>query len=185
MNMKNLSVILNIVLLIAVGVLYYLFFTEKKSSTAVATKNTVSSEKFDYANRPPLAYIELDSLNERIGYLKSVRKDLEAEQKSIEKEWENGYQGLENQKNNFLKKGSAITQEMAQQFQEQLLQQQQQIDNKKQALSQKLSEKHYQIMDGVQKKLKDFLAEYNKEKKYDRYRPRLYGVQGFGAQYNQ
>jgi outer membrane protein len=165
MIMKNLSVILNVVLIVAVGILYYLFLTEKKASV-LSSKGAVSSEKFDYANRPPLAYIELDSLNERIGYLKSVRKELEAEQKSIEREWENGYQGLENQKNNFLKKGSAITQEMAQQFQEQLLQQQQLIDNKKQALSQKLSEKHFQIMDGVQKKLKDFLADYNKEKKY-------------------
>ena len=73
---------------------------------------------------------------------------------------------MENQKNTFLKKGSAITQEEAQQFQNHLLGQQQVIDEKKQSLNQKLSEKSYKFMDDVQKKLKDFLADYNREKNF-------------------
>ena len=47
-----------------------------------------------------------------------------------------------------------------------LKQQQQQIDGKKQSLSQNLNEKSYKFMDDIQKKLKDFLEEYNKEKNY-------------------
>ena len=117
-------------------------------------------------NRPPIAYVELDSLNENITYIKDKRKELELEQKAIESEWEEGYKGLDAQKNNFLKKGAAITQEEAQDFQGKLLQQQQAIDGKKQTLSQKLSEKSFSFMDDIQKKLKEFLTEYNKEKKY-------------------
>jgi outer membrane protein len=113
-----------------------------------------------------IAYVELDSLNEKISFIKEKRKELEAEQKAIESEWESGYRGLESQKNNFLKKGNAITQQMAEEFQGQLMQQQQGIDGKKQALTQKLSEKSYRFMDDIQKKLKDFLVDYNKEKKY-------------------
>ena len=162
--MKNLSIVLNAILILAVGILYYLHFSGTKSST-VKAKNTVTATTASGA-RPPIAYVELDSLNEKITFIKSKRKELEAEQRAIENEWESGYRSLENQRNNFLKKGAAITQEEIQQFQGVLIQQQQQIDGKKQALNQKLSEKSYKFLEGIQKQLKDFLEEYNKEKNY-------------------
>lgn len=163
--MKQFSTVLNIVLLIAVAVLFYLHFSDKKSpeKTSAAAPKMMATGNM---TRPAIAYVELDSLNEKITYIKNKRKELEGEQQAIESEWENGYRGLENQKNTFLKKGSAITQEEAQQFQNHLLGQQQVIDEKKQSLNQKLSEKSYKFMDDVQKKLKDFLAEYNKEKNF-------------------
>lgn len=162
--MKNISIVLNAVLLLAVGILYYLHFSAAKSTT-VKNKTAMSASTVA-GPRPAIAYVELDSLNEKITFIKTKRKELEAEQRAIENEWESGYRNLENQKNNFLKKGAAITQEEAQQFQGVLIQQQQQIDGKKQALSQKLSEKSYKFLEGIQKQLKDFLGEYNKEKNY-------------------
>ncbi len=163
--MKNLSLMLNGVLFVAVGILYFLHFSGKKTTepkqALTATKPAVSN-----GNQPLIAYVELDSLNENISYIKNKRKELEAEQKAIETEWESGYKSLENKKNNFLAKGNAITQEMAQQFQGQLLQEQQQIDEKKQSLSQRLNDKSYKFMDDIQKKLKEFLAEYNSQKNY-------------------
>ncbi len=165
--MKNLSVVLNLVLFIAVGVLYYLHFSGKKS-TDTKSKTAVSTTTINgnSSARPAIAYVELDSLNEKISYIREKRKELEIEQKGIEAEWESGYHGLESQKNEFLKKGSAITQDEAQKFQGVLLAQQEQIDAKKQSLTQKLNEKSYKFMDDIQKRLKDFLAEYNMEKNY-------------------
>jgi outer membrane protein len=163
--MKNLSLVLNIVLLLAVGYLYYYDFSGKKTN-AVAAKlsNYRASDSNNY--RPPLAYVELDSLNEKITFIKEKRKELEAEMKAIEQEQENGYRGLQAQKDNFLKRGAAITEEEAQVFQGKLIEQQQRIDTRKQELSQKLNEKSFGIMEGIQKKLKDFLSDYNKDKKY-------------------
>ncbi|MFT3910707.1 MAG: OmpH family outer membrane protein [Ferruginibacter sp.] len=163
--MKHLSLVLNFVLIIAVGILFFLHFSNKKpvDKKAPAFVPTAGGTNM---TRPAIAYVELDSLNEKISYIKNRRKELEKEQNAIESEWETGYRGLEEQKNNFLKKGNAITQEEAQQFQNHLLGQQQQIDEKKQALNQKLNEKSYKFMDDIQTKLKDFLAEYNKEKNY-------------------
>ena len=162
--MKNVFLVLNVVLIIAVAILYYLYFSGNRN-TVTKTK-IVSPEIVQSGNRAPIAYVELDSLNEKITFIKSKRKELENEQKAIETEWEAGYKNLESQKNNFLKKGSAITQEQAQQFQGELMQQQQQVDGKKQALTQKLSEKSYKFLEGIQKQLKEFLEDYNKEKKY-------------------
>lgn len=164
--MKNLSLVLNIVLLAAVGYLYYYDFSGKKVKD-VAAKITNSYVATDSnGHRQPLAYVELDSLNESITYIKERRKELDAEMKAIEAEQENGYRNLQAQKDNFLKKGGTITQEEAQIFQGKLMDQQQQIDTRKQMLSQKLNEKSFGIMEDIQKKLKQFLAEYNKDKNF-------------------
>jgi outer membrane protein len=164
--MKNLSLVLNIVLLAAVGYLYYYDFSGKKVKD-VAAKITNSYVATDSnGHRQPLAYVELDSLNENITYIKERRKELDAEMKAIEAEQENGYRNLQAQKDNFLKKGGTITQEEAQIFQGKLMDQQQQIDTRKQMLSQKLNEKSFGIMEDIQKKLKQFLAEYNKDKNF-------------------
>jgi outer membrane protein len=164
--MKNLSIILNIVLILAVGFLYYHVYNEHKETNKAEKPNQVSMITASNTSNAPIAYVELDSLNDKITYIKDKRKELEGEQKSIESDWQNSYKDLENQKNQFLKKGSSITQEEAEKFQNQLLQQQQQVDGKKQALTQKLNEKSYKFMDDIQKKLKEFLANYNKSHNY-------------------
>lgn len=164
--MKQISLYLNIVLVIAVGFLFYMqFSTAKPQKTKLKAAPIVSQEKGG-AQSMLMAYVDLDTLNEKITYIKNKRKELEAEQEAIENEWQNGYKNLENQKNIFLKKGNAITQEEAEKFQMQLQEQQYQIDNKKQTLSQKLNDKSYKIMDDIQKKIKEFLEEYNSERKY-------------------
>lgn len=160
--MKQFSTVLSIVLLLAVAFLYYHVFSGKKTTATPAAKDSKNAP----ATPALIAYVELDSLNEKITFIKEKRKELESEQKSIETEWENGYRGLENQKNTFLRKGDAITQQMAEEFQNQLIQQQQRIDEKKQGLTQKLSEKSYKFMDNIQKDLREFLIEYNKTKNY-------------------
>ena len=163
--MKNFSLVLNIVLLAAVAFLYTKVFSSSSTETTV-TKTTIKENIGDTSTKAGIAFVELDSLNEKISYIKDRRKELEAEQKAIETEWQNGYRGLENRKNEFLKRGKSITQQEAEKFQGELMQQQQQIDGKKQNSTQNLSEKSYKLMDDIQKKLKDFLNDYNRNKKY-------------------
>ena len=163
--MKNLSLLLNVLLIVAVGILYYLHFSGKKTAD-VKPKIMAPKITGNETGHTAIAYVEMDSLNDNIIYIKTKRKELEAEQKKIETEWENGYKSLEAKRDNFLKKGNAITQEMAQQFQGELAQEQQQIDEKKQSLSQQLNEKSYKFMDDIQKKLRDFLGEYNSQKNF-------------------
>lgn len=161
--MKSFSVYLNILLCVAVVVLYYLHFSASKTDVVKIRPAINITGK---ASQPLIAYVDLDSLNEKIDFIKSNRKSLEAEQASIENEWEASYRDLENQKNNFLKKGSSITQDQAESFQNMLFEKQQQADNKKQIALQKLNEKSYKFMDGIQKKLQEFLKEYNENKAF-------------------
>jgi outer membrane protein len=165
--MKNFYVGLNILLFAAVAFLYVKVFSGNKSTvgiSAAAIKDT--SLLAATLNENAIAFVELDSLNEKISFIKNKRQELEKEQKGIETEWRNGMLGLQNRATEFQKKGKAITQEEAEKFQGELQQAQQQMEAKKQGLTENLTERSYKFLDDIQKKLKDFLLEYNKDKKY-------------------
>jgi outer membrane protein len=165
--MKNISIVINAILIIAVGILYYLHFSCSKTCASPAKKSFTEAKKLkNDSSAVRIAYVDLDSLNEKITFINTSRKALESEQASIELEWENAYKNLENQKNNFLKKGDKITQSEAEEFQAMLYKQQQEVDSKKQTSTQKLNEKSYKIMGDIQLKLKDFLAEFNQDNQY-------------------
>jgi outer membrane protein len=165
--MKNFSIGLNILLFAAVAFLYVKVFsgnkTSKLSSINLAKDTSLLAATL---NENAIAFVELDSLYEKITTIKSRRQELEKEQKAIETEWRSGMVGLQNRAAEFQKKGSAITQQEAERFQSMLQQEQQQIEAKKQGQTQSLSEKSYKFMDNIQSKLKEFLSDYNKDKKY-------------------
>jgi outer membrane protein len=163
--MKHFSTILNVVLLAAVGFLYYYVFAGKKTPMP-AVKTVVGSNSVSQAGNAPIAYVEQDSLHEKIVFIKERRKELETAQKGIENQWTASMRGLEAEKNEFIKKGDAITQQMAEEFQAKLYQKQQKIEETKQQQVQSLSQKSYNYMEDIQKKLRDFLQEYNKDKKF-------------------
>lgn len=163
--MKNFTLVFNIILVAAVVFLFAKVFSTNIKQTVTST-NVVKNNDTTQIAQGLIAYVELDSLNEKISFIKDRRKELQTEQKVIEMEWQNGYKNLENRKNEFLKRGNSITQQEAEKFQGELMQQQQQIDARKQGTTQSLSEKSYKLMDDIQKMLKNFLNDYNKTKKY-------------------
>jgi outer membrane protein len=165
--MKKAQVVLNVVLVVAVAILFFLYFSgRQKQCVSGANVDCSIVKDSSGAKRPKIAYVELDSLNNQVTFIKERKTELEGEQKSIEASYENSYRQMEAAKSNFLKGGSSITQPEAEAFQEKLIQQQQQVEADKQARSQKLAEKGAKIMEDMQAKLKDFLTDYNKNKGY-------------------
>lgn len=162
--MKNLSLILNAILLAAVAFLFYKVYSGSSAKTHISVAEKSKAEAG--TSKPIIAYVELDSLNEHITFIKQKRQSLESEQKAIENEWTSGMRGLEAQRDNFIKRGNSITQAEAEKFQAMLMQQQQNIETKKQNMAQRLSEKSYKLMEDIQKNLREYLAEYNKTKGY-------------------
>ena len=163
--MKQFSFGLNLVLLIAVAFLYYLHFSGGKKAINHASsvyKNTHDTS----SGKIVMAYVELDSLNNNVDFIRQRKKELEAEQRVITKQYEDDYHQLTAMRDDFLKKGNAITQQEAEAFQEKLGMKQQEIEQAKQQKSQRLAEKGARIMEDMQGKLKDFMNDYNKEKKY-------------------
>ena len=162
--MKQFSTILNIILLVAVGYLYFLHFSSDKKHSIAG--NTVTKHVDSCLGEPIIAYVDLESLNNNVNFIKQRKKELEVEQNSIANEYESAYRDMESQKNNFLKRGNAITQKEAEEFQAKLMQRQQQIEATKQSKAQSLAQKGAKIMEDLQAKMKEFLSDYNKDKKY-------------------
>jgi len=163
--MKQFSILFNIFLLAALGVLYYLHFSTGKTNNPVR-KTLANSHKDTCSAGPGIAYVELDSLNNNVGFIKERKKELESEQKQILNEYESACRQQETEKNNFIKRGNSITQTEAEEFQAKWIQRQQELDATKQSKGQRLAEKGGKIMEEVQLTLKGFLNDYNKDKRY-------------------
>ena len=164
--MKNISTLLNIVLLAAVAFLYFKVFSDKKNQSVSPIATKKDSTNAEITTSSIIAYVELDSLNENITYIKEHRKELEKQQKTIETEWRNDMSGLQKRAADFQKNAGAKTQQEGEKLQIELGQLQQQIEGRKQTQTQALSEKSYTFLEGIQKELKLCVSNYNKEKKY-------------------
>lgn len=154
-----------ILLSCAVGVLFFKVFANGNKVTPIY-KSNANPTHASQTEQASIAYIELDSLNEQITYIKNRRNELERKQKAIETEWKNALNGLQNRANDFQKNAGSKTQQDAEKLQNELGQLQQQIEEKKQRQTQALSQESYTFLEDVQKKLKNYIEEYNKNKKY-------------------
>ena len=165
--MKQFSIVVNIFLVAAVAVLYYLHFdSNKKLAAAEKTTNNYKQKDSCGDKIPIVAYVELDSLNNNVTFIKLRKKELEAEQKVIANDYETSYRALTAERDEFLKKGNAITQQEAETFQAKLGQKQQEIETAKQTKAQRLAEKGAKIMEDMQGKVRTFMKAYNKDKNY-------------------
>ncbi|MBL0358923.1 MAG: OmpH family outer membrane protein [Chitinophagaceae bacterium] len=165
--MKQFSLVLNILLVAAVATLYYLHFSgNKKNNPTSSSAITNSPSKDSCAIGHIMAFVELDSLYDNVAYIKQKQKELENEQEQLARQYQNEYAQLENEKNTFLKRGNAITQQEAEEFQAKLYQKQQKIEADKQGQAQTMAASRTRTMDKIQSNLRTFLDEYNKDRRY-------------------
>jgi outer membrane protein len=169
--MKQFSLLLNILLVAAVGVLYYLHFSaDKKPSAGVPNSGSPSQAKDSCANSCTkghlVAYIEIDSVYDKVDHIKQEQKALEAEQEKVAKQYQNSAVKFENDKNDFIQKAQGMTPQQREDGQTKLMQDQQDIETTKQNQMQSLAAKRNKTMEDIQGRLKKFLDEYNSSRRY-------------------
>ena len=108
---KNFSLILNIVLAVAVAVLYYLHFADKVSTTASAGTSDTSLTKLPEVTpgvlkKSKTVFVNTDSLLENYTFYKKSKADLEAKRDRIEKQIEAQQRTFEGQAMAFQEKAS-------------------------------------------------------------------------------
>lgn len=159
---RNFSLGLNIVLLILVGVLFYLHFSSNKNtnSAAVTRPNTASASTFQ------IAYFDMDSIERNYNYLKNVKNELKAKENELTKQLNTLKNRYMSKVNKFQQEAQTMTQERQGTMQRDLLQEQKVIQNKEQAMSGELQDESFKKMQDVNKTIEDFLKEYNKNKEY-------------------
>lgn len=159
---RNVLIAFNVVLLILVGILFYLHFSsgKKTASTAASTPATARSDNFR------IAYFDMDSIERNYDYLKDVKNELKAKENQL-----NGQ--LNTMKNRYMSKVSkfqqeaqTMTQERQGAMQQDLMQEQKVIQNKEQAVNGELQDESFKKMQDVNKTIEDYLKEFNKNKEY-------------------
>jgi len=165
--MKRVNFIINIVLVIAVGALFVLYFTgKKKSSPAQAEENLVDNN--DSTGNGGMAYINIDTLMNNMDMFFDVRKKLVDKQKSSEAELNSRSKDFEKEATDFQEKvqKGLITRSRAQEIEQELYQEQQNLINLKDKLSMELAEEEQVMNRQLIYYITDYLKEYNKGKKY-------------------
>jgi outer membrane protein len=151
--MKNLSLVLNVVLFVALGVLYFLHFSGNKKGTEAGTVTGTSVEG--------IAYINIDSVIFNFDKFTDMRDELVTKQKSAEAElnskggqYEKGAKDYQDKVNKGL-----VTRATAAQMEQALLQQQQELVSLRDNLQQNLMEEEQVMNRQILEYITSFLEE--------------------------
>jgi outer membrane protein len=166
--MKNGLLILNVILLIAVGVLFYLHFSKPGTDRAGKTGKVLSGTPNVPAGSENvrIAYIEMDSLENAFTLIRDVKNELARKEAAMTNE----LSGLENRYRNkaadYQRQGQNMNQMQSEAATKDMMQEEQKIRTRKQQLDQEYQNYYMDKMKDVKTRIEDFLKEYNKDKRY-------------------
>lgn len=163
--MKNFLVVLNAVLLVAVGYLFYLQFATKRP--AVVTKSPEQSQNvISSPNSFRIAYFVMDSIEKNFQMVKEVKEQLNKKEDDMNNEMDVMNRNYQQKVSGYQGKAQAMTQAQSESATQDLLLLQDQIKNRRQSLNQEYNDLVTRKMSDVRLKIEDFLKIYNQDKGY-------------------
>lgn len=150
--MKSISPVLNIVLLIAVIILYVLHFSGSKADSAETTDETGG-----------IYYINIDSLNTKLTFLTEKQAVLEQKEKDFELKFQEKASALERDITSYQREaqGGYMTPKQMQTKEQQLGRRQQQLMAERDSIASELMLESQAINEQLMKKLKKYIDEFN------------------------
>lgn len=193
--MKNVSLILNVVLLVAVGVLFYLHFSGGSSQPSGTVPANVSSIPSDIK----IAYIKSDSVLKYYEFFKANSSVLEAKQKKAQQSLQDRLAGLQNEAAAYQRNVGSMTLSQVKAVEEDLNKKQQNLQLYERTLSQQLMEDQAKMNQDLYDRITGYLKKFGSENglhivlKYDPTSDILYGgdalditqpvIEGLNAEY--
>jgi outer membrane protein len=159
---KNLSLVLNVILLVAVGVLFYLHF---KSRSGEYGKATSGSDTLATAGLP-IAYVNYDSITAKYSLFSKIKSDLEAKSKKLEGEYTARVNSFQNEVNAYQKSQGNMTVNEIKLTEEKLMMKEQQLMQYKEQLNNQLMQDQMKQMEDIMGRINTFMKKYGQDKKY-------------------
>ncbi len=158
---NNFTLGLNIALVLAVAILFYLHFTSTpKAELAAGGNKPVPAGNFK------IAYFEIDSIQENFEYFTEIKGELEAKAQAnskilgdLKSTFANKYQDLQ-------KAAPALSQAELANKQQELMQMEKAFQGKEKMMSDEMQDDQFKKLQDVKKKIEDYLKEYNSDKGY-------------------
>ena len=160
--MKNVTLGLNIVLIIAVAVLFYLHFASPSTNNATVGVGT----KPVPAGSFKIAYFETDSIQNQFEYFKEIDAELQAKNQNNAKVLGDMKSVFANKYQELQKIGNTLTQAEVNAKQQELMSIEKSFQAKEKMMSDEMQDETFRKMQDVKKKIEDYLKEYNKDKGY-------------------
>ena len=160
--MKN-GLIFNWILLVLVGVLFYLHFSSTGKNNAVKPVEIQSSSN---QGQFRIGYFEMDSVSNSFAMVKEVKSDLSKEEDKMNTNLSHLQKMYNDKLAHYQTQATQMTQIQSEQANREMLQLQETIRGQKQEMDQKYQDYYMRKMQDVKNKIVDFLKEYNKTKGY-------------------
>lgn len=166
--MKNLSLIINALLFIAVVVLFVLHFNSKSCCKSDSQK--LNSKKVNNVNvDDDIAYINVDTLFKKYKFYDELESKLMEKQKGMESDLNRKSSAFEKEAAEFQKKvqnNSFLSQESAQRQEQELMEKQQNLYKLREDLSNELMKESQDLEKQLLDTVTNFLKEFNSDGKY-------------------
>ncbi|RPD50764.1 OmpH family outer membrane protein [Paracnuella aquatica] len=155
--------LLNVVLLVLVGVLFYLHFSSGKKETP---KAAVSTDAAPAAKEFRIAYFEMDSLEASFSMVKDVKGELARKEEAINTELARLEKTYRDKAAQYQGQAATMSQVQSEMATRDMMQMQQNMQNRKAALDQEYQDFYMRKMRDVKTRIEDYLKTYNNNKNY-------------------
>ncbi|MFI5219308.1 MAG: OmpH family outer membrane protein [Bacteroidia bacterium] len=157
--MKNISLVLNAILIVAVAFLYYKVYLHKSETEQVTPDMLVLPEA-------TIVYLNSDSLLDNYPYFIRLKNSLENKQDSIEIILKGRGRTLENEIKQYQETGAGMTEQQRQTTEESLGRKQQEFMKYKEDMTDELAQEEGKLNDSLHHHLTDVLKKFNRNKNY-------------------
>jgi outer membrane protein len=165
--MKRINLISNLILAIAIIVLYVLFLNKDCKSSSSDFVNLNDSGRVE--TQLPVAYINLDSLLLDYNYSKDLNEQLLRKRENSQASYNQKARQFEQEAAEFQRKyenNAFLTQQRLQSEQQRLMQKQQELQQLDEKLSQELANEMQKMNEQLRDTIYSYLKEFNKERNY-------------------
>lgn len=162
--MRNILPVITAVLAVLVGVLFYLHFKNHSQIDKINSK--VSINDTTAAKPLKIAYVDLDSIQEKYDYYREKMNEFEKKKENADRDLNSSFQRIENERVAFVQRGNAITQVEAEAFQRDYARKMQNLEQQKASMERQIQEEGIKTMEELKKKINNFLTDYNKTRNF-------------------
>jgi len=163
--MKNAGLILNIILLVAVAVLFYLHFSSKEK-TAVPVVRSVANDTSRSSNNFRIAYFELDSIESSFAMVKDITKDLNQKEQQLSNQLARMEKNLYDKAGEYQSRAKTMSQTESEMATNDINRMKKDFEDQKDRARQDYQNYSFRRTNEIKQAIQDFLADYNKTRGY-------------------
>ena len=157
---NNTSLIWNIVLTVALAVLYFLHFSGSNSGSASASDSSAVGGR-------RIVYVQVDSLLTNYDFFKETKKELENKRFQLENDLTTRGRSLENEIAFFQQRAQTMTLDQARATEQQLMKKQQDLVQYRDRSAQQLAQQEADKNEMLYKQIQEYIKKYNDENQYE------------------